>query len=105
MVLLPALVDYLRSRNTAQLHDQLELLLLVISGEQRLSRVELGQNAGEAPDVYLFAVWDAQDDLRGAVVARLDVRVDLLLSEAARAEVNHLDFFRILVNQQDVLRL
>ena len=45
------------------------------TGEERVARVELGQDAAEAPHVYGHGVGQAQDHLGRPVEARLDVRI------------------------------
>jgi len=67
------------------------LLGLALAREDRNSCVKLDEDAAEGPHVNARGVGDANDDFGGAVKARLDVRVDALVREAARAEVNDLD--------------
>ena len=64
--------------------------MLVLAWKQRFAGGELGQNAPQRPHVDLGGVFEAQDDLRRAVEAGLDVRVDALFAEAAAAKVNDL---------------
>jgi hypothetical protein len=66
---------------------------------------ELRQNAAQGPDVDLVAVRQAQDDLGGAVGARLDVGAEVVRGEAAAAQVNHLNLAPRVALHQNVLRL
>jgi len=58
------------------LHDAGQLLHLVLPGEQRVARVQLGHDATQAPHVNGHVVWMAQDHLWGSVEPALDVGVD-----------------------------
>ena len=53
--------------------------------------MKFGYDAAETPDVYLAIIGKAEDYLRGAVVSALDVGVNGLILEAARAKVDNLD--------------
>lgn len=79
--------------------------MFVLAREKGVSGVELSEDAAEAPHVDCACVGDAEDDLGGSVEARLDVSVDSLVYEAARAVVNYLDAGLVLLLEQDVLRL
>lgn len=57
----------------------------------------------EAPHVDGRSVRQAEDHFRRAVKARLDVRVDALVSVARAAEVDHLDRAGAAVLEQHVL--
>lgn len=84
--------SYHRSgRHTLDFHYALHLLLLVLSGEQRPSHVQLVHDAAEGPHVDCWRVADTHHDLGRSVVARLDVGVKLLILIRARAEVNDFD--------------
>lgn len=61
-----------------------------LTGEDGIAREELCEDAPKAPHVNRGAIWKAQDDLGGAVEARLDVGVDALVCHAAGTKVNHL---------------
>lgn len=105
VILLPTLVDHALREHAEQLHDELKLLLLVVSREQRLASVELGEDAAERPHVDLLGVSDPEDDLRGAVIARLHVGVHLFIHEAARSKVNDFEQLTCGVHTENILRL
>lgn len=92
-------------RDPEDFHEHLHLLLLVLAGEDGEADEELGDDAPEAPHVDGHGVRQAQDHFRRAVEPALDVRVDLLVLEAARPEVHDLDPRLVRLLQQDVLRL
>lgn len=74
-----------------RLHYQIDLLFFVLAWEDRVTNVQFGDDAGERPDIYLKVIWNSQDYLRCAVVSGLDVSIDSIAEEAARAEVNYLE--------------
>lgn len=78
-------------RHPLHLHHQGHMFFFILTGKQRVANVELVQNTAKRPHVYRSVVRDAQHDFRGSVEATLDVGVDLLVFEAARAEVYDLD--------------
>ena len=78
-------------RHSLNLHHQCHVIFFVFSGEEWLAHVELVEDAAEGPHVDCRAVGDAEHDLWGAVETRLDVGVDFLVLEAARAEVDDFD--------------
>lgn len=59
MILLAALVNHSVGWHATELHDELELLLLVISGKYWLTSVQLSQDAAKTPDVNFFGVFDS----------------------------------------------
>ena len=67
------------------------MLLLVLTGEERVANVELVEDAAERPHVNGGVVGDAKDNLWGSVEPTLDVGVDLLVLEAPAAEIDDLD--------------
>lgn len=81
------------------------MLVLVAAREQNLAGVELVENAAVRPHVDRVRVLDAQDNLRRAVKSRLDVSVDLLGFEAARAEIDDFDANFALLLDENVFRL
>jgi hypothetical protein len=56
VVLLSAFVNESGIGNTANLHNELELLLLIVSREDGFSCKELCQNTSQAPDVNFLSV-------------------------------------------------
>ena len=76
-------VQELLRRHAQDLHGAGQLVRLVFPGKERVTGEELGQDASEAPHVDGHAVLPAQDDLRGAIEAALDVGVDALVVIAA----------------------
>lgn len=90
--LLPsALLDKVFLRRPKHLHDTGKLLLFILSGENRIPSEEFGQDTAHTPHVDGHTVRHAKNDFRGAIEPTLNVRVHLLVLEAARAKVNHPD--------------
>jgi hypothetical protein len=56
VVFFSAFVDESGIRNPANLHNELELLLLIVSREDGFSCKELCQNTSQAPDVNFLCV-------------------------------------------------
>mmetsp|Transcript_29698 Transcript_29698/g.76867 ORF Transcript_29698/g.76867 Transcript_29698/m.76867 type:complete len:407 (+) Transcript_29698:332-1552(+) len=102
---LGARLDHPRRRRPQKLLDGRELISLVLSGKERLARVQLDEHAAEAPHVDGHVVAAAEQHLGRAVEARLDVRVHRLPVAAARAKVDQLDRRALRMSEQDVLRL
>ena len=67
------------------------MVFFVFSGKKRLAHIELVKDAAEGPHINRCSVWYTEYDFRGAVEARLNIGVDLLVLEAARAEVDNFD--------------
>ena len=59
MILFAALVNHGVWWHTTELHDELELLLLIISRKYWLTGVQLSQDATKTPDVNFFRVFDS----------------------------------------------
>jgi hypothetical protein len=90
VLFLSTFVDHALWWHSTQFHDKLNLLLLIVSWEERLSCVKLCQDAPKGPDVNFFCVFDSENHLRWSVETRLDVCVDLLISEASWTKVHNL---------------
>lgn len=73
--------------------------------QQHAARRQLRQDAAQRPDVDAVVVRQAQDNLRRAVAARLDVGGQVVGDVAAAAHVDHLDAAARVGLNQDVLRL
>ena len=86
------------------MHDKRQLLHLTLAWENWDARIQLNQDAAEAPHINACRVWDANYDLRRPVKAGLDVRVNPLVGEAGGSEVDYFDTGLIWALQQDVLR-
>lgn len=78
------------------------MFFFVFAGEQRISDVELVQDASETPHIDRGVVWNTQHDLRCAVESRLDVRVYLLVFKAPRPKVDDLNSRFVDLSQQNV---
>ena len=92
-------------RHAFDLHHESHVIFLVLAREKRLANVEFVEDAAEGPHVDSAGVGDAEDDLGRTIEARLDVRVDLLVFETARAEIDNLDSRLVNLSEQDVLGL
>jgi hypothetical protein len=84
------------ARQAEDFHLIHQLLALVVSRKERMTRVQLGKNAAKAPHVDRSAILAAKNHFRRTIEAALDIGVDLLMVEAARAKVNNLDVVAIL---------
>jgi hypothetical protein len=97
--------EQVRARDIFELHDVGELVLFVFAREEGVAGVELGEDAAEAPHVDSTCVGNPEDYLWGAIEARLDVSVDSLVLETARAVVNNLDAGLVLLFKQNIFWL
>lgn len=104
MVLLSTLVNHTLWEHATEFHDELKLLLLVISWEERFTGKEFSKDASKRPDIDFFGVRDPKNDFWGTVVSRLDVSVNLLMSQAPGAKVNDLKQSASWVDTEDILR-
>ena len=77
--------------DSAHLHDQTYLVCFIFSWEDRVAHSELGHDTPETPHVDAGCVGDTQNDLGGAVEARLDVGIDALVLETRGTEVDDFD--------------
>jgi len=66
---------------------------------------ELRKDAAERPQINLLVVWEAKDDLRCTVRARLDVRREMVSNEARRAKIDHFDLAARIRANKYVFRL
>mmetsp|Transcript_24009 Transcript_24009/g.42929 ORF Transcript_24009/g.42929 Transcript_24009/m.42929 type:complete len:303 (-) Transcript_24009:952-1860(-) len=98
-------IQNLQGRHPVELHDAGQLLHLVLSGEQRVARIQLRQDAPKGPHVDGRVIRDAQNHFWGPVETTLDVRVDTLIFEARGSQVDHLDAALRGVLEQHVLWL
>lgn len=97
--------DHGARRQTLDLHDALDLLLLVLTGENGEAYVQFVEDAPERPHINGGRISDAHHDLGSTVEARLDVSVELVSLISARSKVNHLDATLVGLSQQDILGL
>ncbi len=74
-----AAVDEVFVRNAEDLHDTRQLLLLVLSREDRETCVQLSENTTQTPHIDGHVVVHAENNSRGTVEPTLDVRVDCTL--------------------------
>lgn len=85
------------------LHDAGQLLLLVLSRKEGISRVELSKDASQGPHVNGHVVRHAQNDLGGAVETGLNVGVHLFILKTTASKINNLDAGLCWVLKQNVL--
>jgi hypothetical protein len=76
--------------SVTHLNDGSQLVLLVIASKERVSSEELTNNTRQTPHVDGTRIARTHNHLWCPVVARLNVRVDLLLFVAAGPKVDHL---------------
>lgn len=100
-----ALFDQMLLGRPKDLHYARKLLLLILAGEDRIPRVQLGQDTPQTPYINRHAVRHAQDHLRRSIETALDIGVDFLVLKAARPKVDCSDFGCHRVDEEDVLRL
>ena len=67
--------------------------------------MKLSDNTAKGPDIYFSVVAHSEDDLRGSVIATLDVSVDGFVFKTAGAEVDDSDSGLVGFLEQDVFRL
>ena len=87
--------DRRRENAPEHLDDARDLVVLARAGEEREPEEELDGDAPERPHVDCGGVRQAEQHLRRAVEARLDIRVHRLPLVARRAKVDHLDLRRL----------
>mmetsp|Transcript_27372 Transcript_27372/g.71043 ORF Transcript_27372/g.71043 Transcript_27372/m.71043 type:complete len:486 (+) Transcript_27372:856-2313(+) len=92
-------------RHAQHLDDPRQQVVLRCPRKERQPQEHLGRDAPKGPHVDGHRVGVAQQHLRGAVEARLDVRVDRAVRKAGRAEVDDFDLARVQPFQQHVLGL
>ena len=91
-------------RNTANFHNVSQLVNFVFTRKQRISRIELSNDAPKAPHVDSHRVRDAKYDFWCPIESRLNVSVNSLADEAGATIINDLDTTLVLLLQEDVLR-
>ena len=99
------LVQHVLGREAEHLHDLVDLVHLVLAGEQRLPRVHLHEDAAEAPHVDGEVVRDPEEDLGAAVEPALNVLIDALAELARGTEVDNLDRTSLGVAEENILWL
>jgi hypothetical protein len=66
----------------------LELLLFILSWEEWSSFIEFCDYAAETPNIDGEGVFESEDNLWSSVEPTLNISVDLVVIEAAGAEIN-----------------
>jgi hypothetical protein len=97
--------DHGARREALHFDDAVHLVFFVLTYEQGQAGEQLIENAAQRPHVNRWRVSDAKHDLRGSVVARLDVGVVLGSLVGAGAKIYNLDAHLLRVAQQNILRL
>lgn len=105
MLFFATFVDHRIWWHSTELHDKLDLFLLVVSWEKWLTCVELSQDASKRPNINFLSVLDSHNDLWRTVETRLNIGVDLLITEAARTKVNNLEVSAHGVSTENILWL
>lgn len=83
-------LETLRWRHSEQLDDQCQLIVLVLSRQQRVSCQKFGQNASQRPHIDWHSVLRSENNFWGSVESGLDIRVDALIIKARWSEVDNL---------------
>lgn len=86
-------------------HNAGQLLLLVLTRENRITSVKLGQDTANTPHINGDPVAHTEDNLWRSVESRLNVRVDLFILEAAGTEIDDFDLRVHRVSKQDIFWL
>jgi len=76
--------------HSTQLNNTRQLISLILAWKQRTSGGQLGQDTAKTPHINSKTIARTKDHFRGAVEARLDVRVDALVFVTTRPKVYHL---------------
>jgi hypothetical protein len=97
--------DHGAGRDAFHLHYALDLLLLVLAGEDREADVQLVQNAAKRPHVDGRRVSDSHHDLWCSIEPALDVGVELVCLVRPTAKVDHLYTTLVRLPQENVLWL
>lgn len=97
--------QYFFGRQSQHLHHEKHLLFLAFTREDGKAREELDHYAPEGPDIDGRGVANPQNDLWSPVESALDVGVELLVLEAAAANIDDPDAAFILFLQENILGL
>ena len=68
-----------------------DLVHLILAGEERLPRVHLHEDAAQAPHIDGKVIRDPEQNFRAAIKSTLDILVDTLAQLARGTEVNNFD--------------
>ena len=90
-------------RHANDLHDSSHLVVLVFAGEDGHTYEALKDNAAERPHVDSRCVCYTKHNLGCTIESRLNVRIETLCLEAARAVVDQLDLALVELHEQHVL--
>lgn len=77
--------------NTFYFHHESHMFFFIFTWEQRVTNVELIEDATETPHINSCIIRYAEDDLGCSIEARLDIGVDLLIFKATTTKIDNLD--------------
>ena len=97
-------VHQMTVRRAKDFHNTSQLLLFILSWEDRIASPQLREDTAETPHVNPQTITTAQYYLRAAVEAGLDVRVHLLLLATGRAKIDDADVCFAGFAEEDVFR-
>lgn len=96
-------LDEVLLRRPENFHYTGQLLLLVLSRENRYACEELRQDAANTPHINWHPICHPQDDFRGPIESRLDISIDFFVLETAGSEIYDLDFGMQRMAEENVL--
>ena len=99
---LRSLVQDVFWREPEDLNYFIDLIHLVLTGEERLARVHLDEDAAEAPHVDGEVIRDPEQDLRAAIESALNVLVDTLSQLARGTKVDNFDSTSLRVTKENI---
>jgi hypothetical protein len=73
--------------------------------EKNVACPELCKDTAKTPYVHSIVVFTAQNHLRGSIRSRLHIRTQMVVDEAAAAQVNDLHFAARVTLDKNVFRL
>ena len=105
MLLFTTLVNHRLWWHSTKFHYQFNLFLFIVSWKKWLTCIKLRKDASERPNIDFLSVFDPKNHLWRTIKARLNISIDLIISEAAWSKVNNFKIAASCVRAQNVLRL
>lgn len=97
-------IDHLLGREPKDFHDAGQLVMFVVTREERFPGVQFTEHRTHTPHVDLWTVIESQDHFRSPVEATLDVAEGDPVLEATRTEIDQAHALRVGILQKHVLR-
>ena len=105
MLLFTTLVNHGLWWHSTKFHNQFDLFLLIISWKKWFTSIKLRKDAPERPDIDFLSVFDPKNHFWRTIEARLNICIDLFISEATWSKVNNFKIAASCVRAQNVFWL